>query len=94
MLLSNLILKIVNAFFLITANDVIVTPHFEVRLEGRALNITSHILKYLDQENTKITYAKGHNRFMLRYYCEPVNKILTLIIHIQDNSQVVLITIY
>lgn len=73
---------------------MIIAPHFDIRLKGRGLNVSNYYMKYLNYPNTKITKAKGHNRFMLRYYCEPLETMLTIIIQIEDNHQIILITIY
>ncbi len=78
----------------VTVNDIIVSQHFSKRLKGRSLDITSYLKELINQKNMEVTYAKGRNRFMIKYYCESINKIITIIIHIQDNKQVVLITIY
>lgn len=51
-------------------------------------------MKYLNQDDTKIIIAKGRNRFKLYYYCPPLDLMLTLIIQIEDNQQIRLITIY
>lgn len=78
----------------IDVNDVIVSPHFDTRLKGRGLDVSSYYMKYIKHKDTRITEAKGRNRFMLYYYCEPLNQMLTIIIQIEDNCQIRLITIY
>lgn len=78
----------------ITVNDIIVSPHFDKRLKGRGLDVSNYYMKYLNQDDTKITIAKGRNRFKLYYYCPPLDLMLTLIIQIEDNQQIRLITIY
>lgn len=51
-------------------------------------------MKYIKHKDTRITEAKGRNSFMLYYFCEPLNQMLTIIIQIEDNCQIRLIAIY
>lgn len=75
-------------------NDVIVGDHFKIRFVEREFNISSKLLKYLTQPNTKVTRAEGYNRFMLKFFCKPLERKVTIIIAINEAKQVILITMY
>ncbi|WP_304125767.1 hypothetical protein [Methanosphaera cuniculi] len=78
----------------ISVNDIIVGEHFRIRLSQREFDISGKLLEYITQPNTKITRAKGYNRFMLKFFCKPLGRKVVIIIAINEAKQVILITMY
>lgn len=78
----------------LNVNDIIVGEHFIRRARQRELDISGKLLEYVTQPNTRITRAKGYNRFMLKFFCKPLGRKVVIIIAINEAKQIILVTMY